>query len=46
MVGLILGILIGAVLGAVGGWNLVYFSLNRTNLIGDDEFGDKEIRKQ
>lgn len=38
-IGLVLGIVLGAVIGAVAGRYFIYFSLNKTNLIGDDEFG-------
>jgi len=42
--GIVLGLILGALAGCAIGKYSVYFSLNKTNLIGDDDFGKDELQ--
>lgn len=42
----IFGLVFGAVIGALVGRYKIYYSLNKTNLIGMDTFGDHELKQK
>lgn len=44
-IGAFIGLIVGGIVGAIIGRFNIYISLNKTNLIGDDDFGQEELKK-